>query len=155
MFVPSAVSLLRALKMNSSAFEHEGKVEIPVALLKLLLQIALAAADFDEESYLKENPDVAMALGNGEIESAHVHYIGFGYFEGRQGGGPEVDEAWYTGRYPDIASAIREGRIKSAKHHFHMTGAAEGRSPNLDQEENAAQWKKALRSPSGALRQEK
>jgi hypothetical protein len=49
-------------------------------------------------------------------------------------------------KYPDVASAIREGRIKSAKHHFHLIGAAEGRSPNVDQEENAAHWKKALRS---------
>jgi hypothetical protein len=111
-----------------------------------LLQLALAAADFDEDHYLRENPDVARALEGGEIENAHVHYIGFGYFEGRQGGGPEVDEQWYMQKYPDVASAIREGRIKSAKHHFHMIGAAEGRSPNVDQVENAAHWKKALRS---------
>lgn len=146
MFVPSAVSLLKALNVDSSAFDKGATVEIPVGFLKLLLQIALAAADFDEESYLRENPDVAKALGTGEIENAHVHYIGFGYFEGRQGGGPEVDEHWYMQKYPDVAVAIREGKIESAKHHFHMIGAAEGRSPNVDQEENAAHWKKALRS---------
>jgi hypothetical protein len=146
MFVPSAVSLLKALNVDSSAFDKGATVEIPVGFLKLLLQIALAAADFDEDSYLRENPDVAKALGTGEIENAHVHYIGFGYFEGRQGGGPEVDEHWYMQKYPDVAVAIREGKIESAKHHFHMIGAAEGRSPNVDQEENAAHWKKALRS---------
>ncbi|MBR0750748.1 hypothetical protein JQ604_00960 [Bradyrhizobium jicamae] len=146
MFVPSAVSLLNALNVDRSTFEKGGTVEVPVGLLKLLLQIGLAAADFDEDSYLRENPDVAKALGNGEIESAHVHYIGFGYFEGRQGGGPEVDEKWYLNKYPDIAAALREGKIKSGKQHFHLIGAAEGRSPNIDQEENAAQWKKALRS---------
>ena len=146
MFVPSAVSLLSALNVDSAAFENGGKIETPGALLKLLLQIALAAAEFDEDGYLRDNPDIAKALVSGEIESAHVHYIGFGYFEGRQGGGPEVDEAWYMGKYPDVAIAVREGRIKSAKHHFHLVGAAEGRSPNLDQEENAAQWKNALRS---------
>jgi hypothetical protein len=146
MFVPSAVSRLNALNVDSSAFDGGSKVEMPVGLLKLLLQLALAAADFDEDSYLSENPDVAKALERGEIASAHVHYIGFGYFEGRRGGGPEVDEQWYMQKYPDVASAIREGRIKSAKHHFHLIGAAEGRSPNVDQEENAAHWKKALRS---------
>ena len=146
MFVPSAVSLLNALNVDSSAFDKGGRVEMPVGLLKLLLQLALAAADFDEDSYLRENPDVAKALEGGEIENAHVHYIGFGYFEGRQGGGPEVDEHWYMQKYPDVAVAIREGKIESAKHHFHMIGAAEGRSPNVDQVENAAHWKKALRS---------
>jgi hypothetical protein len=146
MFVPPAVSLLNALKIDQAIFEKGGRVEIPAGLFKLLLQIALAAADFDEDGYLKENPDVANALGGGEIESAHVHYIGFGYFEGRQGAGPEVDEHWYMQKYPDVATAVREGRIKSARHHFHMIGAAEGRSPNRDQEDNAAQWKKALRS---------
>jgi hypothetical protein len=146
MFVPPAVSLLNALKIDQAIFEKGGRVEIPAGLFKLLLQIALAAAEFDDDGYLRENPDVAKALGAGEIESAHVHYIGFGYFEGRQGGGPEVDESWYTQKYPDVAAAIREGKIKSATQHFHSIGAAEGRSPNLDQEENAAQWKKALRS---------
>jgi hypothetical protein len=146
MFVPSAVSLLNALKIDYATLENGGRVEIPAGLFKLLLQIAVASADFDEDGYLKENPDVARALGGGEIESAHVHFIGFGYFEGRQGGGPEVDEDWYTHKYPDVAAAIREGKIKSAKQHFHLIGGAEGRSPNLDQEENAAQWKKALRS---------
>jgi hypothetical protein len=146
MFVPPAVSLLNALKIDQAIFDKGGRVEIPAGLFKLLLQIALAAADFDEDGYLKENPDVASALGSGEIDSAHVHFIGFGYFEGRQGAGPEVDEHWYMQKYPDVATAVREGRIKSARHHFHMIGAAEGRSPNRDQEDNAAQWKKALRS---------
>jgi hypothetical protein len=146
MFVPPAVSLLNALKIDQAIFEKGGQVEIPAGLFKLLLQIALAAADFDEDGYLKENPDVANALGSGEIESAHVHFIGFGYFEGRQGAGPEVDEHWYMQKYPDVATAVLEGRIKSARQHFHMIGAAEGRSPNRDQEDNAVQWKKALRS---------
>jgi hypothetical protein len=145
MFVPSAESLLNVLKMDRTAFEKGGTVEIPVSLLKLLLQIALAAADFDEEAYLKENPDVAKAVGQGEVESAHLHYMGFGYFEGRQGGGPEVNEDWYLQKYPDVASATRDGKIKSAKQHFHLIGAAEGRAPNSDQQDNAAQWKKALR----------
>jgi len=149
MFVPSAVSLLSKLKIDRSAFEKGGTVQIPVGLFKLLLQIALASAEFDEDDYLRENPDVAKALSTGDIESAHLHYIGFGYFEGRPDGSPEVDEDWYMRKYPDVAAAIEEGKIKSAKHHFHTIGAAEGRSPNIDQEENAAQWKQALRASGG------
>ena len=132
--------------MDRTAFEKGGTVEIPVSLLKLLLQIALAAADFDEAAYLKENPDVAKAVGQGGVESAHLHFMGFGYFEGRQGGGPEVNEDWYLQKYPDVAGAIRDGKIKSAKQHFHLIGAAEGRAPRSDQQDDAAQWKKALRT---------
>jgi hypothetical protein len=145
MFVPSAVSLLSALKVETSVFEKDGAVQIPVALFKLLLQIALASSEFSEEDYLRENPDVAKAISSGQIDNAHLHYIEFGYFEKRPDGSPEVDEDWYVEKYPDVAAAIREGRIRSAKHHFYMVGAGEGRSPNLDQVDNATQWKQALR----------
>jgi hypothetical protein len=108
------------------------------------MQIALAATDFDEEKYLKANPDVAKAVARGEVENAHMHYIGFGYFEGRYGGGPEVDERWYLQRYPDVADAVRNGNLQSASDHFQAVGGGEGRSPNPDQEDNELQWKKAL-----------
>lgn len=144
MFVPSIESLAKTLKLESSALNGSGTVKIPAALLKLLLQIALAAGEFDEEGYLRENPDVEKAVARGEVESAHMHFIGFGYFEGRQGGGPEVDEQWYLMKYPDVAAAVRGGKIKSAADHFFAAGAGEGRSPNPDQEESALQWKKAL-----------
>jgi hypothetical protein len=146
MFVPSAVSLLSALKIDQAVFENGGTVQIPVGLLKLLLQIALASSEFNEDDYLRENPDVAKAISSGQIDSAHLHYIEFGYFERRPDGSPEVDEDWYVEKYPDVAAAIREGRVRSAKHHFYTVGAGEGRSPNVEQMENAAQWKRALRS---------
>ncbi|WFU39442.1 hypothetical protein QA640_34550 [Bradyrhizobium sp. CB82] len=145
MFVPSAESLMSALSANKSVLDGNGQVKIPARLLKLLLQVALAAADFDEESYLRENPDVAKAILRGEVESAHLHYIGFGYFEGRRGAGPVVDADWYLSKYPDVAAAVREGRIKSAEAHFHAIGGGEGRSPALEYESDAAQWKSAIR----------
>jgi hypothetical protein len=144
MFVPSAESLLDKLNLDRVSLDGQGTIEIPASLLKLLLQIALAAAEFDEERYLRENPDVADAVARGDDESARMHYIGFGYFEGRHGGGPEVNEKWYLQTYPDVANGIRNAQIESAAQHFHRIGAAEGRSPNSGQEDNAAQWKKAL-----------
>jgi hypothetical protein len=146
MFVPSIESLSNKLNVDRSLLDGGGTVQVPAALFKLLLQIALAAAEFDEEGYLKENPDVGKALERGDVESAHMHYIGFGYFEGRQGGGPEVDEKWYLQKYPDVANGVRNSQIKSAAQHFYRIGAAEGRSPNPEQEDSAVQWKKALRS---------
>jgi hypothetical protein len=145
MFVPSIESLSNKLGLDRSLLDGDGGVKIPATLFKFLLQIALAAAEFDEESYLKENPDVANAVARGDVESAHMHFIGFGYFEGRQGSGPEVDEKWYLQRYPDVAQGVRSSQIKSAAQHFFRIGAAEGRIPNPQQEDGAAQWKKALR----------
>ena len=84
-------------------------------------------------------------MERGDIESAYMHYIGYGYFEGRSGGGPEVDEDWYLRKYPDVASGIRNAQVNSASQHFHRVGAAEGRSPSADQQDSATQWKRALR----------
>ncbi|WP_235884937.1 MULTISPECIES: hypothetical protein [Bradyrhizobium] len=145
MFVPSAESLMSALNLDKSALDGSGQVKVPAGLLKLLLQIAIAAAEFDEDSYLRENPDVAKAVSRREIESAHMHYIGFGYFEGRRGGGPAVDAEWYLGKYPDVAAAVRDGRVKSAEAHFLSIGGGEGRSPAADYEGEAAQWKSAIK----------
>jgi hypothetical protein len=146
MFVPPAVSLLNALGVDRSTFERGGLVEIPVSLLKLLLQIALAAADFDEEGYLRANPDVAKAIARGEVESAKLHHIVYGYFEGRQGAGPEVDEEWYLQAYPDVATAVQEKKISSATDHFQVVGAGEGRSPSGDLQDDALHWKQALKA---------
>jgi hypothetical protein len=145
MFVPPSESLLKALKINRSELDGAGMVRIPGGLLKLLLQIALAAAEFDEDGYLAENPDVAKAVAREEVESAHMHYVGYGYFEGRQGAGPAVDSAWYLEKYQDVASAVRDGRVKSADAHFRAIGGGEGRSPGADYETEATQWKLAIK----------
>ncbi|RJF77784.1 hypothetical protein [Rhodopseudomonas palustris] len=144
MFVPSAESLMIALKIDKSAFDGKGQVTIPAAFFKLLLQIALAESDFDEARYLRENPDVARAMKRGAIKSAHMHYVGFGYFEGRQGGGPVVDSEWYLNKYSDVASAVSDGRVESAESHFQSVGGGEGRSPGPEYEGDAALWKSAI-----------
>jgi hypothetical protein len=120
MFVPSVESLMNALKIDKSELNGDGQVTVPARLLRLLLQIAVATTEFDEDAYLRRNPDVAMAIYRGEIESGRLHYIGFGYFEGRQGGGPDVDENWYLQRYPDVAAAVRTDKISSVAEHFFL-----------------------------------
>ncbi len=144
MYVPPFEALLRSLDTSRDALDANKKVAIPATLLKLLLQLAVAHSDFEEERYLQANPDVRDALQRGDLDTGHVHYIGYGYFEGRKGGVPKVDERRYLREYPDVAAAIREGKVKSASDHFHTIGAAEGRSPSADQAVSAAQWKKAL-----------
>jgi hypothetical protein len=145
MFVPSIEALSNKLNFDRSSLDQDGTVRVPAAMLKFLLQIALTAVEFDEGAYLKENPDVAEAVERGEIASAYMHYIGYGYFEGRSGGGPEVDEDWYLQKNPDVANGIRNAQINSASQHFHRVGAVEGRSPSANQQHSAAQWKRALR----------
>jgi hypothetical protein len=144
MYVPPYNSLLRALNTNKSNLENAKEITIPVGLFKLLLQMAIAYADFDEKSYLSVNPDVQEAVNRGQIENGRMHYIGFGYFEGRKSGTDTVDESWYLRKYPDVANAVKNGRIKSATDHFNSIGAGEGRSPNAEQQDNAVQWKEAI-----------
>jgi hypothetical protein len=144
MYVPPYDSLLKSLGARAEQIETSDQVTVPVKLLKLLLQLAVAYSDFDEDDYLRANPDVRHAVQRGEIESGFQHYIGYGYFEGRKGGTAVVEENWYLRKYPDVAAALKEGHIRSASDHFNAVGAAEGRCPSSDQEETAAQWKTAL-----------
>jgi hypothetical protein len=144
MYVPPYDSLLRSLRTGREALENSDEISIPVGLLKLLLQLAVAHSDFDEDGYLRANPDVQQAVRRGDVGSGQMHYIGYGYFEGRRGGTAGIDERWYTRGNPDVAAAIKEGRVKSAEDHFYTIGAGEGRSPSPDQSANAAEWKRAL-----------
>jgi GT2 family glycosyltransferase len=38
---------------------------------------------FDEAAYLRENPDVAVAINRGDVQSAYAHYLAYGLREGR------------------------------------------------------------------------
>ena len=111
MFVPPFDSLLRAIGITREEFENSAEVVIPTELFKLLLQVTVVNSDFNTKAYLKANPDVAEAIRNGSTEDARVHYVGFGFFEGRDGATPEVDEAWYLRTYSDVAGGVRSGQI--------------------------------------------
>jgi hypothetical protein len=152
MYVPSYESLLPSLRTNKEALETSNEIPIPVALLKLLLQLAVARSDFDEDGYLGANPDVREAVRRGHVESGQMHYIGYGYFEGRRGGTVKVDEQSYMHDNPDVAVASNGGLIKSAEDHFYTVGAAEGRSPSADQAVNAAEGRGCFAAGKGLTR---
>lgn len=144
MYVPHYDALLNSIGTSRAELDGASEVSVPLGLFKFLMQLAVTSADFNEAGYLKANPDVAEAIRKGEIESARLHYIGFGYFEGRLGATPEVDEKWYLRSYPDVGSAVKAGQLQSGSQHFSMVGASEGRSPSVRYENDAAQWKKVL-----------
>jgi hypothetical protein len=144
MYVPPFDALLRALNTSRVEFERSDQVSVPTELLKLLLQVAVANSDFNEAGYLRANPDVAAAVKSLDVQSPWLHYVGFGYFEGRSGGTPEVDETWYLRTYTDVADGVRSGRIASAAEHFRVAGVTEGRSPSSTYSLAAEEWKKAF-----------
>jgi hypothetical protein len=146
MYVPPYDAVLRSIGTSREELEGASDVTVPLPLFRFLMQIATAHSDFNEEGYLKANPDVAEALKSGAIESARLHYIGFGYFEGRTGATPDVDERWYLKAYPDVGSAVRAGQIGSAAEHFQVSGASEGRSPSIRYAQDAEQWKRVLQA---------
>jgi hypothetical protein len=146
MYVPPYDAVLASIGTSRAALEAQAEVSIPTPLFRFLMQLAIAHSDFNEAGYLEANPDVAAALRNGTIESARLHYVGFGYFEGRRGATPNVDEGWYLQTYPDVGSAVQNGRIASASEHFSVVGASEGRSPNMRYTQDAEQWKKILKA---------
>ncbi|MBR0681726.1 hypothetical protein GXW74_14625 [Roseomonas eburnea] len=144
MYIPPYDAVLRSIGTSREELKGEQAVTVPLSLFRFLLQIAVANGDFNEAGYLAANPDVATAVKSGAIENARLHYIGFGYFEGRQGGTPDVDERWYLRSYPDVEAAVKAGKLASGREHFSMIGAAEWRSPSPRYEADTQQWKRAL-----------
>ncbi len=104
-------------------------VELQEAKLFALIRGLLESVEVDEAWYLKTNPDVAVAVEAGELNSARAHYIISGYFENRLPRPVVVDETWYLTEYPDVAEAIRGGMVASASAHFESSGFVEGRLP--------------------------
>lgn len=50
-----------------------------------VVQRFLPLLPFDEKWYCEQYPDIAAAVANGEMRSAHDHFISNGFFEGREG----------------------------------------------------------------------
>ncbi len=144
MYIPPYDAVLQSAGTSREELKDAAAVTIPMGLFKFLMQLAVANGDFNEAGYHKANPDVAEAVEAGEIESARLHYIGYGYFEGRQGATPDVDERWYLRANPDVGAAVKAGKLASGREHFALAGAGEWRSPSARYEGDAAQWKRAL-----------
>jgi len=74
-------ALAKMIKVDTS---NSGYVTLPEHLFRHLLRAALRHKGiFDEQIYLRTNPDVKEALKKREFKSALDHYLQSGYFENR------------------------------------------------------------------------
>lgn len=83
---------------------------------------------FDNAFYLENNPDVGLAIANGNVSSGFDHFNRFGKFEDRD---PNIlfDTSYYLETNTDVAAAVEEGKITAADH-FIRFGQFERRNPN-------------------------
>jgi hypothetical protein len=142
MYVPHYDAILHSIGTSRDKIGDKATLEIPVSMFKFLLKIALANGEFNLAGYLAANRDIQDAARKGQVPDPKVHYINFGFFEGRRGATPAVDEAWYRRTYTDIAAAVRQGAITSGSEHFDTIGAEEFRSPSAHFVADASEWKK-------------
>lgn len=111
-------------------FLKEDTVTVPTKFIrKLLADAVMRKGIFDDQYYLKNNPDVRAAIQSGKVKSGAEHYYKSGYFEGRCPKEIKVDEAFYLQSNPDVREAIKAGRVQSAQDHFDKRGFREGRLP--------------------------
>lgn len=147
MYVPHYDAILHSIGTSREKLGHQTQIEIPVSLFKFLMKIALATGEFNSAGYLAANRDIQDAARKGQVPDPKLHYVNFGFFEGRRGATPAVDEAWYRRNYTDIANAVRKGDIASGSDHFETIGAEEFRAPAADYLADAGEWKKVATKP--------
>lgn len=84
---------------------------------------------FDEIWYLNDNPDVALAIQQGNLASGWQHYRTWGATEGRN---PNVlfNETWYLACNADVAQAVAQGALCSGYQHYLHHGWTENRDPS-------------------------
>jgi len=119
-----------------SGYEHWKQFgETEGRLRRLNRSRAGIPADFDEDGYVANYPDVQAAIDNGYFESGYDHWKRLGVRENRPTrftGNPamlrqssDFDEDTYLLFNPDVAQAIREGKIASAREHWLKFGQVE------------------------------
>ncbi|WP_395495754.1 hypothetical protein [Acetobacter sp. KSO5] len=132
--------LSRTLGLSAEqADEHS--VTVPHSLLLLLIENYLRHQPFDEDAYLRTNPDVADAIRAGHISSAQEHYVTRGYWEERDGAAPPFCEDWYLRQNPDVAIAVQLGECPSGAAHYNHYGRKEGRCPSPEQADLYTTWR--------------
>jgi len=143
MYVPHYDAILHAIGTTREELNGKAEIEIPLSLFHFLLKIALTHGEFNLPGYLDANRDVQEAAKIGRVPDVNMHYVKFGFFEGRRGATPAVDESWYRRNYADIAAAVRRGDIASGSEHFATIGAEEFRAPASAHVEDAMDWETA------------
>lgn len=94
-----------------------------------LLRRAIVGIEVDEQWYLKRYPDIAEAIDKGLVQSARLHFISDGYFEGRLPFPINVEERYYLAQNAGIAEYVRKGMLENGQQHFDENGYVEGRLP--------------------------
>ena len=89
-----------------------------------------SATKFDKVFYIDQNADVALAINNGVIEDAFLHFEIFGATEFRAPN-THFSFQYYFSNNPDVAEAVSNGVFKSAFHHYQVFGETENRVPSL------------------------
>jgi hypothetical protein len=97
-------------------------------LIEMLRQVIIGV-EVDDTWYLERYPDVAEAIKQGILQSARLHFVNDGYFEGRLPFPIKVDERYYLTQNSGVAEYVRKGVLKSGQQHFEENGYAEGRLP--------------------------
>ena len=145
MHVPPYEFLLRQIGQERGQIDEMDSVQIPLKLLKLLLQSAVAAEKFDGDLYLEAYLDIKSAIDNKYFDSAAQHYLAVGYFEGRRNPTATFDEQWYINNYQNIFEEISENSLASALDHYLTIGMQDGYAPNQKCYEEMKLWKQVLR----------
>ncbi len=102
-----------------------------VAITLFSSPLALAenyTREFDEQGYLRQNPDVAELVRQGKYPSGYEHYVRYGQYENRPGAFKIFDEQEYFRHNPDVADAVGRGEFKSGYDHYLKHGQYEDRS---------------------------
>jgi hypothetical protein len=94
-----------------------------------LLRRVIIGVEVDEKWYLERYPDIAEAIQQGLVQSARLHFVNDGYFEGRLPFPIRVDERYYLAQNAGVADYVRKGMLESGQQHFDENGYAEGRLP--------------------------
>jgi hypothetical protein len=126
-YVPPFDIIRRSVEV--STIRGELRVSLSYDDFVRILRLMISGIQVNEEWYLLEYPDIALAIRSGKVESAKQHFIDDGFFEGRRPFPMDVDEPWYLQQYPDVAESVRTGVVNSGQQHFAEDGYREGRLP--------------------------
>ncbi len=83
--------------------------------------------EFDEQGYLRQNPDVTELVRQGKFRSGYEHYVRYGQYQNRPGAFKTFNEQEYLRQNPDVADAVRCGQFNSAYDHYLGYGQYENR----------------------------
>ena len=112
---------------NLDGLEPKQEVVLSIDVLERLFELAFGLKDFDEITYLKDNPDVAESVRRGDFLSGKQHYMRRGIVEDRPVIFRTFNEAAYLLRNTDVKREVDLGKFESGRVHWEEHGWLEGR----------------------------